>query len=88
MEYAVFGEKVTADWTVISDAKELEIRGGHLSPNTFPVAIEMIRTGEVPVDAIVTHKLELAEFERGLELVEKSAESCKVVLEVVVGENG
>lgn len=82
VEYAVFGEKVTADWTVISDAKELEVRGGHLSPGTFPEAIEMLRTGLVPVADVVTHRLRLEDFAAGLALVEKSAESCKVVLEI------
>jgi threonine dehydrogenase-like Zn-dependent dehydrogenase len=42
VEYSVFGEKVTCDWTTISDAKELDVKGGHLSPGTFQTAIRML----------------------------------------------
>mmetsp|Transcript_15766 Transcript_15766/g.25842 ORF Transcript_15766/g.25842 Transcript_15766/m.25842 type:complete len:91 (-) Transcript_15766:79-351(-) len=80
VEYSVFGEKVTCDWTTISDAKELDVKGGHLSPGTFQTAIRMLNEGLLPMDRIVTHKLDLAKFEEGLDLVNKSAESCKVVL--------
>jgi len=55
VEYSVFGQKTTVDWTIISDAKELEIRGGHLGPYTYPTAIRMIANGKIPVDKIVTN---------------------------------
>ncbi len=81
VEYSVFGEKVEADWTVISDAKELDIRGGHLGPYTYPTAIRMIEEGHVPVGDIVTHCLPITEFPKGVDLVENSAESIKVTLD-------
>jgi threonine dehydrogenase-like Zn-dependent dehydrogenase len=31
VEYSVFGKETTADWTIISDMKELTVQGGHLS---------------------------------------------------------
>ena len=36
VEYAVFGKEVTADWSIISDCKELTIVGGHLGPRQWP----------------------------------------------------
>lgn len=79
---------------MIGDAKEMEIRGGHLSPFTFPLAIEMIQNSycneesekgisrllPLPIEEIVTHVIPMREFERGFGLVEKSSESIKVVL--------
>ncbi|CAD7926665.1 unnamed protein product [Amoebophrya sp. A120] len=78
VEYAVFGTQVTADWTVISDAKEIEIRGGHLSPNTFAPAIRLLQ--EMPLADIVTHVLPFTQFQEGFRLVDASSESIKVVL--------
>jgi hypothetical protein len=40
VEFSVMCESVTVDWTIIGDAKELTVRGAHLSPYTYP-----IRTG-------------------------------------------
>merc|ERR1712146_579212 len=79
VEYSVFGEKTTVDWTIISDSKELEIRGGHLGPYTYPTAIRMISEGLIPVEKIVTNKLPMHKFEEGFGLVNKSADSIKVV---------
>jgi threonine dehydrogenase-like Zn-dependent dehydrogenase len=80
VEYSVFGKETTADWTVISDAKELTIRGGHCSPYTYPVAIQMIERDQIPLEDIITHKLPMEQVVRGIEMVNKSSESVKVVL--------
>jgi len=80
VEFSVFGEKVTVDWTIISDTKELSINGGHLGPYCYPTAIRMIRDNLIPVDQIITHKLRLDQFEEALHLVHKSSESIKVIL--------
>eukprot|EP00668_Euglena_longa_P011550 GGOE01013957.1.p1 GENE.GGOE01013957.1~~GGOE01013957.1.p1 ORF type:complete len:369 (-),score=98.97 GGOE01013957.1:302-1357(-) len=82
VEYSVFGEKTTCDWTIISDAKELEVKGGHLSPGTFPTAIRLLAEKRLPVDKIITHRLPLENFEKGIQMVANSGESCKVVLTV------
>eukprot|EP00667_Euglena_gracilis_P014073 EG_transcript_14571 len=82
VEYSVFGEKTTCDWTIISDAKELDVKGGHLSPGTFPTALRLLAEKRLPMDKIITHRLPLEEFEKGIEMVANSAESCKVVLTV------
>jgi len=80
VEFSVFGEKVTANFTLISDTKELSIFGGHLGPGCYPTAIRMIHQNLIPVDSIVTHKLQLDEFERAIDLVHRSAESIKVIM--------
>jgi len=80
VEFSVFGEKVSADWTIISDTKELTISGGHLGPYCYPTAIRMIQEYLLPVDEIITHKLSLKEYEKAIELVHKSSESIKVIM--------
>lgn len=80
VEYGVFGSDVTVDWTIISDDKELDVRGAHLGPHCWPTAIRMIESGKLPLDRICTHQLPLREFRRGLELVADGTESIKVSL--------
>ena len=69
------------DWTIIGDRKELDIRGAHLSPHTYPVAIRMIEEGLLPMDEIVTQRMPLAEFQAGIDLVASGRTSIKVTLE-------
>ena len=47
VEFSVMREPVTADWTIIGDTKELNIHGSHLSPYTYPIAIDMLSKGLV-----------------------------------------
>lgn len=80
VEYGVFGSDVTVDWTIISDDKELDVRGAHLGPHCWPAAIRMIEQGQLPLDRICTHQLPLSEFKQGLELVADGSSSIKVSL--------
>lgn len=80
MEYSVFGADVTVDWSIISDDKELDVRGAHLGPHCWPAAIRMIESGILPLSDICTHQLPLEDFEKGLELVSTSSDSIKVSL--------
>ncbi len=75
VEYSVFGEDVTVDWSIISDDKELDVLGAHLGPHTWPTAIKMIESGILPLDEICTHQFGLEDFQKGLELVGDSAGS-------------
>lgn len=80
VEYSVFKEDVTVDWSIISDDKELDIRGAHLGPNCWPAAIRMIESGKLPMDRICTHQLPLEKFQEGLDLVADGSSSIKVSL--------
>ena len=80
VEYGVFGSPVTVDWTIISDAKELDVLGAHLGPYCWPTAISMIEAKALPLDRICSHQLPLQEFRAGLDLVGRGAESVKVTL--------
>ncbi len=80
VEFSVLREAVTVDWTIIGDSKELNIHGAHLSPHCYPIAIDMLRKGLLPMDRIVTHRLPLERFHEGIELVGAGDRSIKVTL--------
>ncbi|WP_455283568.1 alcohol dehydrogenase catalytic domain-containing protein [[Eubacterium] cellulosolvens] len=78
--FGVYGEKAGLDWSIISDIKELEIVGGHLGLNTYPVAIRLLDQGLVKTDKINTHDLALKDFRRALEISEKKIDNAIKVL--------
>ena len=80
VEYSVFGSDVSVDWSIISDDKELDVRGAHLGPHCWPAAIKMIESGVLPMDRICTHQLPLEEFQAGLDMVAAGDRSVKVSL--------
>jgi L-iditol 2-dehydrogenase len=82
--FGVFGKPVTVDWSIIGDRKELDIRGAHLGPYCYPTAIDWLHEGVVDASALVTHRLALGNFDRGLELV-AAGEAIKVMLDPAQG---
>lgn len=80
VEYSVFKDNVSVDWSIISDDKELDVRGAHLGPNCWPSAIRLIESGGLPMNDICTHQLPLSNFQQGLDLVASGKESIKVTL--------
>src|SRR5699024_1426666 len=74
-EYSVFKENVSVDWSIISDDKELDVRGAHLGPHTWPGAIKIIEKGTLPLEDICTHQFGLADFQKALDAVADSAGS-------------
>jgi L-iditol 2-dehydrogenase len=51
------------------------------APYDGEVAISLIRSGRVPVNKLITHRLGLAETPKGFQLVAGSGESIKVIIE-------
>ncbi|WP_088052440.1 MDR/zinc-dependent alcohol dehydrogenase-like family protein [Virgibacillus dakarensis] len=80
VEFSVFKDPVTVDWSIISDRKELDVLGSHLGPYCYEHVINGIVNGDLPTEGVVTHQLPLEEFERGFELVKKGDNSLKVAL--------
>lgn len=80
VEFSVMREPVTVDWTIIGDTKELNIHGSHLGPYCYPIAIDMLDKGLLPMDKILTHLLPLTDFQQGIDLVSAGTESVKVTL--------
>jgi erythritol/L-threitol dehydrogenase len=79
VEFSVFGQETTADWSIIGDRKELDLRGSHLSPYCYPIAIDLLMRGKVTSKGIVSHTYALAEWEEALK-VSATPEGIKVLL--------
>ncbi|AOY01660.1 alcohol dehydrogenase catalytic domain-containing protein [Jeongeupia sp. USM3] len=79
VEFSVFGKETTADWSIIGDRKELDIRGAHLGPYCYPIAIDLLDRGLVTSKGIVTHKYTLEEWDTAIKVAD-SLDSIKVLL--------
>ncbi|WZL81490.1 alcohol dehydrogenase catalytic domain-containing protein [Vallitaleaceae bacterium 9-2] len=79
VEFSVFGKETTTDWSVIGDRKELDIRGSHLGPYTYPVAIDLLKRKLVTADDIVAAQYPLEAFTEAFELA-LSGSVIKVLL--------
>ncbi|NLJ39845.1 MAG: erythritol/L-threitol dehydrogenase, partial [Candidatus Atribacteria bacterium] len=80
VEFSVYNDPTTVDWSIIGDRKELDLRGAHLSPNTYESAIRFVYKGQIKPEKVITHEIPLEDFKKGFEMVEKGEESIKVVL--------
>ncbi|MFV0439210.1 MAG: alcohol dehydrogenase catalytic domain-containing protein [Desulfopila sp.] len=79
VEFSVFSHETTVDWSVIGDRKELDIRGAHLGPYAYEVAIDLFGRGLVTSTGIITHQYALADFEAAFAMA-ASMESIKVLI--------
>ena len=79
VEFSVFGAETSADWSIIGDRKELDVRGAHLGPYCYPVAIDLFERGLVTSKGIVTHDFGLEDYAEAFELA-NSTRSIKVLL--------
>jgi threonine dehydrogenase-like Zn-dependent dehydrogenase len=84
VEFSVFGEDATVDWSIIGDRKELDVRGAHLGPYCYPVAIDLLARGLVTSKGIVTHGFTLDEWHEAIRIA-NSPESVKVLLKPARG---
>ncbi|MDR1613725.1 MAG: alcohol dehydrogenase catalytic domain-containing protein [Planctomycetota bacterium] len=80
VEFSVFGAPTTTDWSIIGDKKAISILGAHISPHTYPIALELLRSGKVKTAGIITGKFPLADFSKALEKAADTATSIKVLL--------
>ncbi len=67
VEFSVFNEPATVNWTVIGDTKELNIHGSHLGPYCYPKVIDALVTGQVDVKPLLASSFQLTDFDRAME---------------------
>lgn len=67
VEFSVFGEETTVDWSVIGDGKELDILGSHLSPYCFEYVILHMENGDLKTDGVVSSLYRLEQWEEAFE---------------------
>lgn len=68
VEFSVFGEPATVDWSIIGDRKELDIRGSHLSPYCYPFVIENIHNGNLKTEGVVSKIYKLEDWEEAFDV--------------------
>ena len=79
VEFSVFGSDTTVDWSIIGDRKELDVRGAHLGPYCYPIAIDLLSRGLVTSKGIVTHDYALQQWDEAIK-VANSLDSIKVLM--------
>ena len=67
VEFSVFAEPTTVDWSIIGDRKELDILGSHLSPYCYPFVIENIANGNLKTKGVVSRTFSLENWEEAFE---------------------
>ncbi|GHV67129.1 erythritol/L-threitol dehydrogenase [Spirochaetia bacterium] len=67
VEFSVFSQPVTVDWTIIGDTKELDILGSHLSPYCFPYVIENIASGRLKTAGMIKNTFKLEDWEKAFD---------------------
>lgn len=80
VEFSVFSHDATVDWSIISDRKELDVLGAHLSPYVYPWTIAAIADGRLPTEGVVTHILPLKDYDKGFKMMKAGDKSLKIVL--------
>ncbi len=83
VEFSVFGKETSVDWSIIGDRKELDIRGAHLGPYCYPIAIDLLQRGLVTSNGIVTNAYGLGDWDTAIKLA-NSLDSIKVLLKPAV----
>lgn len=80
IEFSVFKDLVSVDWSIISDRKELDLLGAHLSPYCYETVIDWISSGKMMTEGVVTHTLPLDDWKEGFDIANKGDKSLKVML--------
>lgn len=80
VEFSVFSRPATVDWSIISDSKELDVLGAHLSPYCYEPVIKWIADGSMPTKGVVTNTFSLEDWEKAFAIAEAGQNTIKVML--------
>ena len=67
VEFSVFGQPATIDWSIIGDRKELDVLGSHLSPYCYPFVIRNIGNGSLKTDGVVSAMFPIEQWEKAFD---------------------
>ncbi|MFN8593923.1 MAG: alcohol dehydrogenase catalytic domain-containing protein [Thermomicrobiales bacterium] len=67
VEFSVFNEPATINWTLIGDTKELNIHGSHLGPYCYPKTIAAIADGSLNVKPLIAESYPLTSFHEAMQ---------------------
>lgn len=80
VEFSVFGEPTTLDWSIIGDRKELDVLGSHLSPYCFPFVIESISDGTLRTNGVLSRTFPLEQWQEAFECATGKHGDLKVAI--------
>ncbi|MGI6403377.1 MAG: alcohol dehydrogenase catalytic domain-containing protein [Oscillospiraceae bacterium] len=80
VEFSVFSQPTTLDWSIIGDRKELDVLGAHLSPYCYPFVIENIANGNLKTDGVVSRCFPIEEWEQAFEYATGKYGDLKVAI--------
>jgi 2-desacetyl-2-hydroxyethyl bacteriochlorophyllide A dehydrogenase len=80
VEFGFFIDPVSVNWTIVGDAKELNIQGSHLGPYCYQPVLDWMANGRLSTKGVVSHVLKLDDAQKGFEIAGKGEDSIKVVL--------
>jgi L-iditol 2-dehydrogenase len=64
--FGVYGREARVDFNQISEFKELTVKGGHLSPHSYPTAIKLLKEQRIDASVMATHTFPLSEFREAI----------------------
>jgi L-iditol 2-dehydrogenase len=67
VEFSVFNEPATVNWTVVGDTKELNIHGSHLGPYCYPKAVKALAAGTIDVTPLLADTYPITDFDRAMQ---------------------
>jgi L-iditol 2-dehydrogenase len=80
VEFSVFGQPTTLDWSIIGDKKELDVLGSHLSPDCYPYVIENMARGVLKTAGVVTRTFPLEQWETAFDYATGKYGNIKVAI--------
>jgi threonine dehydrogenase-like Zn-dependent dehydrogenase len=66
VEFSVFNEPATVNWTIVGDTKELNIHGSHLGPYCYPKTIAAIADGSLNVKPLLAESYPISRFDEAM----------------------
>jgi threonine dehydrogenase-like Zn-dependent dehydrogenase len=67
VEFSVFNEPSTVNWTIIGDTKELNVHGTHLGPGGYAPSIQALADGSVRVAPLLAGSYPLTRFDEAMQ---------------------
>jgi L-iditol 2-dehydrogenase len=80
IEFSVFGEQTTVDWSIIGDKKELDVLGSHIGPFCAPYVIENMNNGTLKTEGLVKKIFTLEEWEKAFDYASGKYGDFKVAI--------
>lgn len=80
VEFGVFAQETSVDWSVIGDGKELNVLGSHISPYCYPFVIEHMMDGSLKTDGLIKRTFPIEKWEEAFEYASGKYGDFKVAI--------